>query len=182
MAASQVPAQPTALTAWEKLFYNGDRLRAEVLLHGAALAGDLQPSAFLAGSALIHSSHGLATVQEPISPFVAFQQRQNEPSTLEEAWQQLLPVADLPDALLFWALHRRLSALVVEKPDQRIRLLQRLAILLYVQWPGRPDLPYQVLLREVTGSLLFSAPKHGLKPGQCYSQTQPYLCNSKWLG
>ncbi len=175
MAASQIPAQPTALSVWEKLFYEGDRLLAEVSLHGAALAGHLQPSELAPGCALIHRSHGVETVQEPLSPFVAFQTRQNDPSTPAEAWQQMLPIADLPDSLLFWALYRRLPALAESEPALRIGLLQRLAILLYHQRPGRPDLPYQVLMREATGSLLYSAPKHLLRPGQCYSRTEPYL-------
>ena len=47
-----------------------------------------------------------------------------------------------------------LPALADAEPVQRIRLLQRLAMLLHQQRPGRPDLPYQVLMREATGSLL----------------------------
>ena len=35
-----------------------------------------------------------------------------EPKSSSDAWKQMLPVADLPDALLFWVLHRRLPALI----------------------------------------------------------------------
>ena len=78
---------------------------------------------------------------------------------IEEAWKQLLPVADLPDALLFGLCIDDLPALAEAELSQRIRLLQRLAMLLHQHLPGRPDLLYQVLMREATGSLLKSAPK-----------------------
>ena len=98
-----------------------------------------------------------------------------EPLSPQEAWQQLLPIADLPDALLFWALHRHLSALSDAEPARRIRMLQKLTMLLYRQRPGRPDLPFQVVMREVTGSLLTSAPTEWLRPGQVYSRPESYL-------
>ena len=176
MAASQQTSpQPTALPAWEKTFYEGDRLSAEVRLFSAAIAGHLHFNELVAGCAQIHRSHGVATEQQPISAFAAFQVCQPEPSSPKEAWQQLLPVADLPDALLFWALHRRLPSLAGAEPAQRIRLLQRLASLLCLQWPRRPDLPYQVILRDVTGSLLKSAPQKWLNPGEFYSKPDAYL-------
>ena len=101
MAAShQTSPQPTALPAWEKTFYEGDRLSAEVRLFGSAMAGHLHFNELVAGCAQIHRSHGVATEQQPISAFAAFQVCQPEPSSPQEAWQQLLPVADLPDASL----------------------------------------------------------------------------------
>ena len=175
MAASPTPAQPTVLSAWEKLFYEGDRLRAEVSLHGDAFAGHLQPSELSAGCALIQSSHGVGTLQPPLSSFAGFQSRQTEPSTPKEAWQQMLPVADLPDALLFWALFRKLPSLAKSEPAQRMALLQRLVLLICQQWPGRPDLLYQVLMHEGTGSLSYAGLKQLLKPSQCYSRTDAYL-------
>ena len=175
MAASPTPAQPTVLSAWDKLFYDGDRLRAEVSLHGAAFAGHLQPSERIAGCALILGSYGVATVQQPLSPFVGFQSCQPEPSTPKEAWQQMLSVADLPDALLFWALFRKLPSLAKSEPAQRMALLQRLVLLICQQWPGRPDLLYQVLMHEGTGSLSYAGLKQLLKPSQCYSRTDAYL-------
>lgn len=193
MASLQTSSQSTALLAWEKLFYDGDRLRAEVSLLGAAVAGHLQPNEVVSGCAQIQRSHGVTTTQEPLSAFAAFQKHQPDPSTPYEAWKQVLPVADLPDALLFWALHRRLPALNEAESVQRICLLQRLAMLLYQQRPGRPDLPYQVLMREATGSLLKTSPKQWLKPGQWYSRPEAYLpqlqvawvqgrYESMWLG
>ena len=193
MSDLQASAQPTLLSAWEEFFYKGERLRAEVSLFGAAFVGDLQSSELVAGCAQIFRSHGVSTQHEPLNAFAAFQARQPEPLSPSEAWQQLLPVADLPDALMFWALYRRLPALAKAGPEQRIRLLQRLATLLCQQWPGRPDLFYQVLMRDSTGTLLRSAPKQEFKPGQCYSQSHSYLhplqaawiqgCfESMWLG
>lgn len=175
MDALQPSAQPMALSAWEQFFYDGDRLRAEVSLHGDAFAGHLNASELVAGCAQILCSHGVTTAQDPLSAFAAFQARQPQPSSPREAWQQMLPVSDLPDALLFWALHRRLPALVEAEPAQRILLLQRLAMLVHHQRPGRPDLPYQVLMREVTGTLLKSAPKEWLTPRRFYSRPEAYL-------
>ncbi len=175
MATFQAPSASTPLSDWEKLFYDGYRLRAEVLLFGTAFAGNLQPFELVAGCAQIMRSHGVTTVEEPLSNFVAFQARQPEPSTRAEAWQQVLPVADLPDSLLFWVFYRRLPALVAAESPEGIRLLQRLAMLLHQSWPGRPDLPYQVLIREATGSLFQSAPNQLLRPGQVYSRPEAYL-------
>ena len=168
------PSQRRCLPG-RRLFYEGDRLSAEVRLFSSAIAGHLHFSELVAGCAQIHRSHGVATEQQPISAFAAFQACQPEPSSPQEAWQQLLPVADLPDALLFWALHRCLPSLAGAEPAKRIRLLQRLASLLCMQWPRRPDLPYQVILRDVTGSLLKSAPQKWLKPGEFYSKPDAYL-------
>ena len=91
MATFQAPSASTPLSDWEKLFYDGYRLRAEVLLFGTAFAGNLQPFELVAGCAQIMRSHGVTTVEEPLSNFVAFQARQPEPSTRAEAWQQVLP-------------------------------------------------------------------------------------------
>ena len=175
MAANQIPDHQTMLSAWEKLFYDGDRLSAEVSLIGSALAGHLEPSELADGCAQIQRSHGVSTSRTPVSAFASFQAGQPEASSPQEAWQQLLPVADLPDALLFWAIHRRLPAIVDAEPSYRIRFLQRLALLIHHQMPGRPDLPYQVLIREGTGTLLKTAPKQWLQPGQFYSRADAYL-------
>ena len=175
MTAPQRSVQSTALAAWEKHFYNGDRLLAEVSLFGGALVRHIPTSELVLACAQIHRSYGVDTAQEPSSSFAAFQSRQVEPSTPVEAWKQFLPVADLPDALMYWVLYRRLPYLAEADPIQRIYLLQRLANILLQQHSGRPDLPYQVLMREATGSLFKSAPKQCLKPGKWYSQPEAYL-------
>ncbi len=193
MAATQLTTQPSVLPVWEQFFYAGDRLASEVSLFGSALAGELQHPELVAGCAQIHRSHGVATESDHLSAFVAFQSRQPEPLTPMEAWQQLLLVADLPDALLFWALYRRIPSLADAHPEQRICLLYRLTNLLCQQLPGRPDLPYQVLLRDPTGTLLKGAPKQLLKPSQWYSASTACLSQlqaawvrcrfeSMWLG
>ena len=175
MAALQTPAQLAALPAWEQLFYDGDRLRAEVTLFADAVVGNLQFSDLSAGCAQIHRSHGAASVKQSLSAFTAFQTSQPEPLSHKEGWKQFLPVADLPDALLFWVLHRRLPELAQAEPSQRILLLQRLAMLLHQKQPNRPDLPYQVMMHEATGCLLKSAPKQWLRPGKWYSRPEAYL-------
>ena len=150
MAALQTPAQLAALPAWERLFYDGERLRAEATLFADAVVGNLQLSDLSAGCAQIHRSHGAASVNQSLSAFAAFQTSQPEPLSHKEGWKQFLPVADLPDALLFWVLHRRLPELAQAEPSQRILLLQRLAMLLHQKQPNRPDLPYQVMMHEAT--------------------------------
>ena len=175
MASLQTPVRLTALPPWEQLFYQGDRLRAEVTLFGAAFAGSLKSTELVTGCAQIQRSHGVATSEQPWSSFTDFQSLQPEPVSPREAWQQLLPVADLPDALLFWALYRRLPALAEAEPGQRIRFFQRLATLIHQHLPGRPDLLYQVLMRDVTGSLFRTAPKQWVKPGHWYSRPEAYL-------
>ena len=104
MAASQTSALETALPVWEQLFYDGDRLSAEVTLLAAAFVDHSQSLDLAKACAQIHRSHGSDTSHQPLNAFAAFQARQPEPSTPTEAWKQLLPVADLPDALLFWVL------------------------------------------------------------------------------
>ena len=136
----------------------GDRLGAEVLLLTSGFLGQIRDSELAAGCAQIHRSYGFNTAITPLSTFAVYQANQPEPKSSVEAWHQYLPVADLPDALLFWVLHRRLPALTSGDSVTRIRLLQRLAILLLRYFPCRPDLPYQVLMCEPTGVLLKSAP------------------------
>ena len=175
MTAFQTSAQQMVVSAWEQFFYDGDRLRSEVSLFGDALAGHIQPSELSAACIQIHRSHGVNTAHAHLGAFAAYQAHQPEPASHQEAWKQLLPVADLPDSLLFWVLYRRLPELAEADSIQRIRLLQRLAMLLYQHRPSRPDLLYQVLMRDPTGSLLKSAPKQSLQPGQWYSMPEAFL-------
>jgi len=193
MAVPKSLPESFSLPAWEKLFYNGDRLGAEVSLLGGVLVGHLKPSEGVAGCSQIQRSYGASPSQEPQSAFAVFQASQPQLLDPQHAWHQLLPVADLPDALLFWAFYRRLPALAKREPAQRILFLQRLAMLLHQQLPQRPDLPFQVLMRELTASLLKSAPNQLLRPGQWYSRAEAHLpqlqvawvqgrYESMWLG
>ena len=140
------------MAAWEKHFYNGDRLLAEVSLFGGALVRHIPTSELVLACAQIHRSYGVDTAQEPSSSFAAFQSRQVEPQHLLRLGQ-FLPVAGFARCFDDWVLYRRLPYLAEADPIQRIYLLQRLANILLQQHSGRPDLPYQVLMREATGSL-----------------------------
>ena len=53
--------------------------------------------------------------------------------------------------------------------------LGRTAKLLSLRFPQRPDLPYQVLTRDPTGSFLKNAPKVILQPSRWYTDHQPSL-------
>ena len=104
-----------------------------------------------------------------------FQSRQPEPSSHQEAWQQLLPVADLPDALLFWVLHRRLPELADASRLSGFACSNGLRCSFTISGLVAQIFPYQVVMREATGSLLKSAPKTMAKPGQWYSRPEAYL-------
>ena len=111
MSVPRSSVQSTPLTAWERFFYRGDRLLAEVTLLAAGLSLDHDHSDLVRGVTQIKRSFGLSTVHEPVSAFSAYQEAQAEPANSVEAWKQYLPVAELPDALLFWVLYRKLPAL-----------------------------------------------------------------------
>ena len=175
MAAQHISVKSPTWPFWEQLFYKGERLRAEVSLLASGFLGNTDKSQVAAGCAQIHRSYGVNPARQAPSSFTIYQSSLPEPKSSSDAWKQVLPVADLPDALLFWVLHRRLPALNSAAPARRIQLLQRLARLLLRDWACRPDLPYQVLMRESTGTLLQSAPRHYLAPGFWYSRPEPYM-------
>ena len=110
-----------------------------------------------------------------MSAFSAYQEAQAEPANSVEAWKQYLSVAELPDALLFWVLYRKLPALEGAPPIQRILLLQRLLVLLPRLFPRRPDLLYTVMMWEVTASLLRQLPREMLNASRCYLRHETYL-------
>ncbi len=193
MAAHHISAKSPTWPDWERLFYQGDRLRAEVLLLASRFVGDIDNSELSEGSSQIKRSFGVDVARYPLSSFALYQSSQPEPKHSSDSWKQLLPVADVPDALLFWGLHRRLPAISTADSAKRIQLLQRLAILLLRDWSCRPDLPYQVLMRDSTGTLFKSAPRRHIAPGLWYSRPEPYMFQlqvawtqgryeSMWLG
>ena len=159
---------------WEQLFYDSDRLAAEVSLLGSAFAGHLRIGEIEA-CAQIHRSHGVATATQPLGAFAAYQQ--GNPNPLALRGMAAVPArCRLTGRLFFWALNRRLPALdhaqVDKDKDKRIQFLQRLALLLHRQRARRPDLLYQVLMREPNGYLFKSAPKQSIRPGQWYSTSE----------
>ena len=104
-----------------------------------------------------------------------FQSLQPEPESPREAWQQLLPVADLPDALLFWALYRRLPELAEAEPAQRIRFFSGLPCFFISKfaWSPRSSLSGVDARRYWVHAQ--TAPKQWVKPGHWYSRPEAYL-------
>ena len=143
MTAFQTSAQQMVVSAWEQFFYDGDRLRSEVSLFGDALAGHIQPSELSAACIQIHRSHGVNTAHAHLGALLRIRRINLNLQVIKRL--ELLPVADLPDSLLFWVLYRRLPELYEADSIQRIRLLQRLAMLLYQHRPSLPDLLCQMM-------------------------------------
>lgn len=100
--------QPLELRPWQRSFYVGKRLEAEIALHGSFLNRDCQRSELIAGCALIHGSYGVAVAGSPPSPFQQFQHALPESQHPAESRSQYLLAAGCPDALLFWVLLRHL--------------------------------------------------------------------------
>lgn len=168
--------QPLDLKPWQLRFYAGDRLRSEVQLLAAAFVGQISQYQLIDGCALLQLSYGSShTSGSFLSPFQQFQETCPEPQQLTDSSNQYLSAADCPDALMLWALVRRLPATGELGSNRRLRLLSRTAMLLMQRFPQRPDLPYQLLMLEPSGSLLRSAPRALLQPGQWYSRSQSYM-------
>ena len=166
-------AHPLELNPWELSFYEGDRLLAEVKLFGAAFVGGISRSQLRDGCSLTKASFGLTNVSEVLSPFQKFQSTLSAPLNSTESRNQYIAAADCPDALLLWVLTRHLPTL---KGDTRaVHVLRRTAQMLIKYFPQRPDLPYQLVMREPTGALLKGAPKFIFPPGKCYSNHQSFL-------
>ena len=70
---SLISAQPLSSSHGSRLFYDGDRLRAEVSLLVLLLLELSSPHELVDGYSLIQRSHGLAAVQDHLSAFAAFQ-------------------------------------------------------------------------------------------------------------
>ena len=102
--------QPLALRRWQRNFYAGDRLQAEIELHASFLKRDCPGSSLLAGCALLHGSYGVKVAGSPPSPFQKFQSSLPEPQHPAESRKQFLLASDCPDALLLWALIRHLPS------------------------------------------------------------------------
>ena len=167
--------QPIHLLPWQKAFYAGDRLRAEVQLLGSAFVGQTSHQDLVVGYSLLQVSHGQANPASSVSPYQKFQASLSDPKQPSDSRNQYLAAADCPDALMLWALFRHSSVNDEVGSSRRIRSLSRAAQLLMQRFPRRPDLPYQVLMLEQTGSLLRFAPNTLLYPGRWYSKPQCYF-------
>ena len=167
---------PLELQPWQASFYAGNRLQAEVELLASGFLGTVESDQLHHGCDLIKQSYGVHTANSSVrSPFQEYQSALPEHQSSSEVIQQYLSAAECPDALLFWVLVRRLPSTGAVGDIRRLQFLAKTAQLLSRRFPNRPDLPFQLLMRDSTGSLLKSASKTVLHPSQWYSNTQAYL-------
>ena len=95
--------QHNQILPWEKCFYSGDRLQAEISLLADGFRHPHAVKDVVTGLRLIHSSFGAPFEDQPVSFFAKYQSDQPDASKSSfDAIEQYLLVADLPDALLFW--------------------------------------------------------------------------------
>ena len=132
------------LPSWQRKFYAGERLKAEIELYGAWLNQDCSHDEMNTGCALLHASHGASVAGSVLSPFQQFQDSLPEVHLPAESRNQFLLAADCPDALLFWFLTRHLPTKGQIGGAQRLLALKRIALLLLNRFPKRPDLVYQL--------------------------------------
>ena len=134
MATFQAPShQHLCLTGRNS--YDGYRLRAEVLLFGTAftVCSPLSLSQVVPRLCVAMVSPRLRASEQ----FCCLSGASSRTSTRAEAWQQVLPVADLPDSLLFWVFYRHLPALVAANLLRAFACFNDLPMLLHQSWPGR---------------------------------------------
>ena len=186
--------QHNQILPWEKCFYSGDRLQAEISLLADGFRHPHAVKDVVTGLRLIHSSFGAPFEDQPVSFFAKYQSDQPDASKSSfDAIEQYLLVADLPDALLFWFFCRRFSSFQPSYSDKYVEMINRLLRLLCCRFPLRPDLLYQVLCNEPRGLLLRSAPKSVIPMGALYTPIAGYPLNlqaawvqgryeSMWLG
>ena len=185
--------KPLDLDLWQQSFYLGNRLVAEIQLSAAFFTGDISLQQAIEGFALLQTSFGKSDASDFVSPFQKFQSSFPEPANAAESRNQYFAAVDCPDSLLLWVLLRRLPELGQAGSNQNLYMLSRAAQLLLKRFPQRPDLPYQLIIREPTGSLLKVCPSGLLQPYQWYSSQHAYLSQlqvawvqgryeSMWLG
>ena len=135
-----VPHSPLELSPWQLSFYNGQRLAAEVKLL-AKFNGAISSGQLVEGSRVLHTSYGVAPIEASLSPFQEFQATLSQPQSLAESRAQYLSAPDCPDALMFWVLVNLLPSKQLPINDSfRLEILRRLAVLLTLRFPQRPDL------------------------------------------
>ena len=170
-----MPHSPLVLSPWQRSFYEGQRLAAEVKLFASKFQGNISSEQLVSGAAVLRSSFGATSIESSLSPFQEFQATFSKPQSLVESRSQYLSAPDCPDALLFWFVVHFLPSEKVFDANFRLETLRRLASLLVERFPQRPDLPYQLLMYEHSGVLLKGAPKVHLRPGVWYSNSRSYL-------
>jgi len=160
----------------EHLHYIGDRLSAEVRLLSSLIHS--LDSTTLKLLAQVHLSYGQPCKEYAVgvskssllSDRLALEYAEPSANTFLEL---INSYPSFPDPLLAYYLFFQLPS--VEQSTKRIAILQRLANCLLVQFPCRPDLPYQILSFDNSGVLLRGAPKRLVWPPGWYTNTQPYL-------
>ena len=183
---------PMKKSSWTHSFYRGDRLLAEVSLLASGFTASLSREEVTYGISVIRSSYG-CTSAKIVGPFNQQQSQLSSPISYREAREQYLFFAEYPDALLLLFLHHRHSLNPFLDSPSYIKVVQRLAMFLHAKYPSRPDLPFQILMREPTGVLLRSTPRQFLRPGLWYTTSNGFLLNlqalwvqgfyeSMWLG
>ena len=102
--------QPLELQPWQRSFYSGDRLLAEIQLLASAFSGDISERQLTDGCALLQASFGAPHALDVLSPFQEFQAGLIEPQKPADSRNQYIAAAECPDALMLWALIRHLTA------------------------------------------------------------------------
>ena len=167
--------KPLELKPWQRSFYAGERLKAEVQLLAARFVGQISQPQLIDGCSLLQISFGFVQRSSSVSsPFQEFNRhvlnRGNRPMFVLN--MSVLLIAQIPNALV----PTPASSSTGEMGGKRqLAAFSRAAQLLMKSFPQRPDLPYQLLMCEPTGSLLMSAPEVILHPGQWYSNHHSYL-------
>ena len=121
---------PLDLLSWQRSFYLGNRLQAEVELLASFFSAEGVRPDLEVGCALLHSSYGAATKCSPLSPFQCFQELLPEPKGPADSRAQYLLAPDCPDSLLLWALIRHLPTTGDIGGERRLHMLRRTALLL----------------------------------------------------
>ena len=170
-----MPHSLLELLPWQRCFYQGQRLEAEVKLFAAKFSGEISFDQLVSGSTLLHASFGAKSSEPFLTPFQEFQATFSQPQSLAESRDQYLCASDCPDALLFWVLIHFLPSKKECGFNFRLEILRRLALLLMHRFPKRSDLPYHLLMLEPSGSLLKSAPQVHHRPGVWYSNARSFL-------
>lgn len=189
----EIPPIRKKLPLWEQSFYSGDRLQAEVTLLSSYFSQMTNRNQIFEGINLIHRSHGVISINPPSSEFLTYCEELSLPSSSVDSSEQLLPIFDIPDAIMYWYLHFKVPSMCHKDSIFRIHMLLRFLRLLSFRYPRRPDLFYLSLIQDGSSAVFRSIPAYSLSPSQCYSRSEAFLpqfqiawslghYESMWLG
>ena len=164
------------LPSWEKNFFCGDRLLAEVVLFSDSFRGRINTSELSSSLSVLRRSYGLKAAVEPDNTFIA---HQRSASLIQDNsscdWRCLIPVSNIPDALiLFMLIKLKRNVRDFKQSFINRALFSRFLFILIQQYPHRRDLLFAMLLCKGTGveSTSYSGPM--LCPGSWYSAGDAY--------